>query len=73
MEYACAVWSPYSAKEINLLETVQKQALHWACGSHWDPSALSWTIPYNDCYKLLNVPLLCDRQDYISVCLLQDI
>ena len=41
MEYACAVWSPYTAKDVNLLEAVQKWALRWACGSHWDPSALS--------------------------------
>ena len=30
MEYACVVWFPYAAKDINLLEAVQKQALHWA-------------------------------------------
>ena len=55
MEYACAIWSPHTTKDINLLEAVQKWALYWACGSRWDPSALSWTIPHNDCYKQLNV------------------
>jgi len=73
MEYACTVWSPYTAKDISLLEAVQKRALRWACGSRWDPSALSWTIPHNVCHKLLNVPRLCDRWNFISVCLLRDI
>ena len=73
MEYACAVWSPYTAKDTNLLEAVQKWALHWACGSRWDSSATSWTISLNVCYKQLNVPLLCDRWDFVSVSLLQDI
>jgi len=50
MEYAYAVWSPYTAKDINLLEAVQKRALRWACGSCSDPSALSWTILHSDCY-----------------------
>jgi len=59
--------------DTNLLEAVQKRALHWTCGSWWDPSALSWTIPLNVCYKQLNVPLLCDKRNFVSVCLLQDI
>jgi len=36
MQYVCAVWSPFTAKDINLLEAMQKRALRWACGSYWD-------------------------------------
>jgi len=70
MGYACVVWSPYTAKDINLLEAVQKRGLRWACGSCSDPSALSWTILHNDCYKQLNIPILWDRRNFISICLL---
>ena len=73
MEYACAAWSPFTAKDIDLLEAVQKRALRWVCGSRWDPSTLSWNIPQSVCYKQLNMPLLCDRRDFVSLCQLQDI
>jgi len=65
MKYTCAMSFPYTAKDINALEAVEKW---WVFGSHWDPSALLWIIPHNDCYKQLNVPLLCDRRDFKSVC-----
>ena len=29
LEYACAVWAPYTIHDIDLLETVQNRAAHW--------------------------------------------
>ena len=38
LEYACAVWVPYTAYDTDLLESVQNRASHWI-KSFWDPSA----------------------------------
>ena len=35
LEYACQVWDPYQQKGIDLLESVQKFALH-ICSKQWD-------------------------------------
>ena len=42
LEYACAVWAPYTAHDNDLLESVQNRAARWV-GSFWDPSALRWS------------------------------
>ena len=39
LEYACAVWSPYMAKDISLLESMQHRAARWIL-SFWDSSDL---------------------------------
>ena len=36
LEYACQVWSPYTSKNINLLESVQRRTSRWIC-SKWNP------------------------------------
>ena len=41
LEYARVVRSPHTAKEVNLLEAVQRHAARWACGSHWDQTKSS--------------------------------
>ena len=73
MEYACVVWSPHTAKDVNLLEAVQRRAARWACGSRWDPSTCSWSLSHDTCYQKLHLPALCTRRDYLSVCTFQDI
>ena len=42
LEYACAVWAPYTAHGNDLLESVQNRAARWI-KSFWDPSALRWS------------------------------
>ena len=73
LEYACVVWSPHTAKDVNLLEAVQRRAARWACGSRWNPTTCSWSLPHETCYQKLHLPPLCSRRDYLSVCTLQDI
>ena len=53
LEYACAVWTPYTAHGINLLESVKYIAAHWI-KSYWDPSALKWLKSSTICAKELN-------------------
>ena len=55
LEYACVVWSP-CLKDVNLLEAVQRRAARWVCGSHWDLTICSWTIPHDTCYQQLHLP-----------------
>ena len=64
LEYACVVWSPYTAKDVDLLEAVQRRAARWACGSHWDPTTSSWSLSHTTCYQMLCLPTLCARRDY---------
>ena len=37
LEYACAVWSPYTAHDIDLLESIQNRAARWI-KNYWDSS-----------------------------------
>ena len=67
------MWSPHTAKDVNLLEAVQRRAAWWACGSRWNPTTCSWSLPHETCYQKLHLPPLCSRRDYLSVCTLQDI
>ena len=41
MEYGSQVWNPFTDKDIEVLEKVQRRAAHWACGSRWDPNILT--------------------------------
>ena len=33
MEYGCQLWNPFTQKDIQLLETIQRRAACWVCGS----------------------------------------
>ena len=67
------VWSPHAVKDMNLLEAVQRHAAQWVCGSRWNQTTHSWSIPHDVCYRKLCLPSLSARRDYLSVCALQDI
>ena len=73
LEYACVVWSPHAVKDVNLLEAIQRRAAQWVCGSRWNQTTHSWSIPHDVCYRKLCLPSLSARRDYLSVCALQDI
>ena len=34
VEYACSVWSPYTKKDINKIEMVQRRAIRWTQNSY---------------------------------------
>ena len=53
----CAVWTPYTARDIDLWESVQNRAACWI-KSYWDPSALKWSKSSIICIKELNWPSL---------------
>ena len=53
LEYACQVWSPHTARDISGLESVQRRAARWACGSQWDPISRKWSKSSDDCLNSL--------------------
>ena len=73
MEYACTVWFPHTAKNINTLERVQLRAARWAAGSRWMPSSYTWSKPSDDCLKELQWPSIHQRHTYFSICQVHDI
>ena len=66
LEYACQVWSPYTNKNIDLLESVQCRASRWIY-SKWDPLVLKWTKSSDDCIAKLKWPMLEKRREYLSL------
>ena len=53
MEYRCQLWNPFTQKDVQVLETIQRHAARWVCGSRWDPSVFSWTKSSDQCLNLL--------------------
>ena len=37
LEYACTVWNPHTVSDRAALESVQRHAACWVCGSRWSP------------------------------------
>ena len=66
LEYACQVWSPYTNKNINLLESVQRRASRWIC-SKWNPLLCTWTKSSDECIAKLKWPTLEKRRQYLSI------
>ena len=52
LEYVCAVWTPYTAHDINLLDSVQNRAALWI-KNYWDLSILYFT--WNNCHQFFEV------------------
>ena len=77
--YGCQLWNPFTQKDIHLLEKIQfleniyLRAIHWVCGSRWDPSEFSWTKSSDQCLHQLRLPSLKLQCKYLSVNLLYDI
>ena len=62
-EYACAVWSPYTVHDTDLLETVQNRAARWI-KSFWDPSTYQCSKFSATCVGEVGWPSLKVRRIY---------
>ena len=62
LEYACQVWSPYTQRDKDLLENVQKFALRM--------SFRQWNASYRELLNLCNISTLRERRLYLSLCLM---
>ena len=63
LEYACAVWAPFTACDIALLESVQNRAICWI-KSFWNPIVQRWSKSSADCIKDLKWPSFKVCHDY---------
>ena len=66
LEYACAVWAPYTTNDTDLLEAVQTRAARWI-KSFWDPSTYQWSKSSVTCVEELGWPFLKARRIYFSI------
>jgi len=73
VEHGCQLWNPFTHKDIQLLETIQRCAARWVCGSRWDPSVFCWSKSSDQCLHQLGWPSLGLRREYLLVNLLDDI
>ena len=50
LEHGCTVWSPYTSKDISMLESVQRRAARWI-KSKYDPNLYKWTKSSDVCLE----------------------
>jgi len=72
LEYACPLWHPHTAKNINVLESVQRRAARWASNSRWITSSYWWSKSPDDCLIELNWLSIQKRHNYYSICYVHD-
>ena len=58
----------FKAGDIKQLESVQRRAARWVCGSHWNPACKQWSRSSDCCLDQLEWPLLHQRQNYFTIC-----
>ena len=73
LNYACTVWNPHTASDKAMLETVQRHAARWVCGSRWSPSTNRWSKSSDVCLQELQWPTLASHRNYLSVSMMYDI
>ena len=47
LECACTVWNPHNVSDKSTVESVQRLAARWACGSRWSPLHKCWNKSSN--------------------------
>ncbi len=65
LEYACSVWDPFSAKDCDILESVQRFASR-VC-------LKNWSCEYPEMLNSLNLPSLATRRKVINLSLMYKI
>lgn len=51
LEYTSPVWYLHSPGDIKQLESVQRRAARWACGSRWNPICNHWSRSSDYCIR----------------------
>ena len=73
LEYASPVWCVHSSKDISQLESIQRRAARWVCGSRWNSATRNWTKSSDSCLHQLKWPTLHSRRSFSSISLAHDI
>ena len=66
-EYWAPVWNPYTAKNFEMLEKVQKRAARWITAK-WDNNAKCWDKSYHQSLSELKLQSLQQRRTYLTHC-----
>jgi len=66
LEYCSVVWTLYTSKNVDLIESVQRRAARWIRSS-FDPLTLQWTKSSNECIRELGWPSLELRRHYACI------
>ena len=69
LEYCNVVWTLYTAKNINLIESVQRRAARWIKSSFYSLT-FQWTKSSDECLRELEWPSLEQRCNYACVTML---
>ena len=72
LEYCKDVWTLYTTKNINMIESVQRRAAKWIKSS-FNPSTFQWSKSSDECLKELGWPSLKKRHDYACIAMLYSI
>ena len=72
LEYACRVWHPHTAQNINTLESVQRRAARWAANSKWDAISHCWSKSSDDCIQELHWPTITQCHNHYFICHVHD-
>ena len=68
IDYASAVWNPYTQENILALEKIQNGGgACWVYGSRFNPHTSTWSKSSSDCYHELHWPSLSTRWKYLSI------
>ena len=73
LEYASPVWCLHSEKDVSHLESIQRRAARWVCGSRWNPVSRNWSKSSDSCLQELHLSPLHTRRAYFSLSLAHDI
>ena len=73
LEYVGMVWNPHTVPDNATLESLQRRAARWVCGSCWSPVQKHWSKSSDVCLQELHWPTLSSRLNYLSVSVMYDI
>ena len=73
LEYASPVWCLHLTKDVSHLESIQRRAARWVCGSKWNPVSHMWNKSSDYCLQELKWSPLHTRRSFFSICLTHDI
>ena len=61
LEYASPVWYLHSSGDIKQLESVQRRAARWVCGSRWNPVNRHWSKVIRSLHKSFGVAIIASE------------
>ncbi len=67
LEYCAAVWAPFTQKDCEIIERVQRRAARWITAK-WDKTTFLWSKSYEESCHELGWCSLKQRREYLTCC-----